>query len=108
MTQWHEVATVSDLEARKKKVVDVGGTPIALFWIKGTVYALHDTCIHEQRSLSKGAVLFGKVVCPGHQWKFDPQTGEPDGQEGCQPTFPVRIGDGGGVSVGVEAAAVAR
>lgn len=107
MAQWHEVATVKDLEARKKKVVDVNGTPVALFYIKGKVYALHDTCIHEQRSLSKGAVLFGKVICPGHQWKFDPETGEADGQDGCQPTFPVRIEDGT-VAVSLEPVAVAR
>ncbi len=99
MTDWHDVATVKDLEARKKKAVEVGGTTIALFNIKGTIYALNDTCMHEQRQLSRGAVLFGKVICPGHQWKFDPATGEADGQDGCQPTYPVRVADDGTVSV---------
>ena len=101
MTQWHEVATLSDLRARKKKLVDVAGTPVALFLINGGVYALHDLCVHEQRSLSKGALLFGKVICPGHQWKFDPATGEPEDQPGCQPTYPVQIADGV-VSVSLE------
>lgn len=94
MTRWHEVAKLTDLEARKKLAVIVGNRTIALFCIKGAVYALDDTCIHEQRQLSKGAILFGKVVCPGHQWKFDPATGEPDGQDGCQPTYPVQVEDG--------------
>jgi nitrite reductase (NADH) small subunit len=94
VTRWHEVAKLKDLEARKKLAVTVGDTTIALFCIKGNVYALDDICIHEQRQLSKGAILFGKVVCPGHQWKFDPATGEPDDQEGCQPTYPVRVEDG--------------
>jgi nitrite reductase (NADH) small subunit len=107
VTHWYDVATVKDLEARKKKAVEVDGTSIALFYIKGRVYALHDTCIHEQRSLSKGAVLFGKVICPGHQWKFDPESGEADGQDGCQPTYPVRIADDGTVSVSLPRAAVA-
>lgn len=102
MTQWHEVAKLKDLEARKKLAVTVGDTTIALFFIKGTVYALNDTCIHEQRQLSKGAILFGKVVCPGHQWKFDPASGEPEGQEGCQPTYPVQVDDDGVVSVCLE------
>jgi nitrite reductase/ring-hydroxylating ferredoxin subunit len=106
MTDWHAVGTVKDLEARKKKAVEVGGTTIALFNIKGTIYALADTCIHEQRQLSKGAVLFGKIICPGHQWKFDPATGEPEGQEGCQPTYPVRVEDDGTVSVSLERAEV--
>lgn len=105
MTRWHEVAKLKDLEARKRLAVTVGDTTIALFAIKGSVYALDDTCIHEQRQLSKGAILFGKVVCPGHQWKFDPATGEPDGQEGCQPTYPVHVEDGV-VSVSLERAEV--
>ena len=102
MTQWHDVAKVRDLELRKKTAVTVEGTTIALFWIKGTVYALADTCIHEQRQLSKGAILFGKVVCPGHQWKFDPETGEAEGQDRCQPTYPVQVDEDGTVSVSLE------
>lgn len=105
MTDWHDVAMVKDLEARKKVAVDVGGTTIALFNIKGTIYALNDTCIHEQRQLSKGSVLFGKVICPGHQWKFDPATGEADGQGRCQPTYPVRVAADGTVSVCLASAA---
>jgi nitrite reductase (NADH) small subunit len=107
MTHWHDVATVKDLEARKKQAVVVDGTTVALFYIKGKVYALHDTCIHEQRQLSKGAVLFGRIICPGHQWKFDPETGEADGQDRCQPTYPVRVSDEGIVSVSLEPAVVA-
>jgi nitrite reductase (NADH) small subunit len=104
VTEWHEVARLRDLEARKKTAVTVGDTTIALFWIKGRVYALADTCVHEQRQLSKGAVLFGKVVCPGHQWKFDPETGEPDGQDKCQPTYPVQVSEDGTISVSLERA----
>lgn len=99
MSQWHPVATLKDLQVRKKKAVDVGGTVVALFYINNRVYALADTCIHEQRQLSKGSLLFGKVVCPGHQWKFDPATGQPEDQEGCQPTYPVKIDDDGTISV---------
>jgi nitrite reductase (NADH) small subunit len=101
-TQWHDVARLKDLEARKKTQVMIGDLPLALFYIKGTVYALADICVHEQRPLSKGAVLFGKIICPGHQWKFDPETGEADGQDRCQPTFPVRVDADGVVSVSLE------
>ena len=102
MTEWHPVARLRDLEARKRTAVTIDGTTVALFWIKGKVYALADTCIHEQRQLSKGAILFGKVVCPGHQWKFDPQTGEAEGQDRCQPTYPVQVDEDGTVSVSLE------
>ena len=30
--------------------------------------AFADTCIHQERSLFKGTLLNGKVICPGHQW----------------------------------------
>jgi nitrite reductase/ring-hydroxylating ferredoxin subunit len=106
VAQWHEVALVRDLELRKKASVTIVDTTIALFWIKGHVYALADTCIHEQRQLSKGSLLFGKVVCPGHQWKFDPKTGEAEGQSRCQPVYPVRISDDGVVSVSLNRAEV--
>lgn len=106
MTTWHPVATLDKLRTRKKMGVTVGDRQIALFYIKDNVYALNDICIHEDRQLSKGAILFGKVICPGHQWKFDPATGEPEGQEGCQPTYETRVEDDGTVSVniGTEAA----
>lgn len=102
MAEWHEVATVRDLEARKRMAVTVGETTIALFSIKGVVYALADTCVHEQRQLSKGAALFGKVICPGHQWKFDPATGEAEGQDRCQPVYPVRVDENGAISVSLD------
>ena len=108
MAEWHEVATVRDLEARKRMAVTVGGTTIALFSIKGAVYALADTCVHEQRQLSKGAVLFGKVICPGHQWKFDPETGEAEGQDRSQPVYPVRVDENGTISVSLDRAGVLR
>lgn len=102
MTQWHKVANARDLESRKRAAVTIGDTTIALFSIKGVVYALADTCVHEQRQLSKGAVLFGKIVCPGHQWKFDPVTGEAEGQDRCQPVYPVRVDEDGTISVSLD------
>ncbi len=99
MSEWHAVASLSDVKARKKKAVDVAGTPVALFYINDRVYALNDICMHEQRQLSKGALLFGKVICPGHQWKFDPATGQPEDQEGCQPTYDVQVDADGMIHV---------
>lgn len=94
MDEWVYLADVSELARRKKKRVDIGGEAIALFYVDGAVYALHDVCIHKQRLLSKGTVLHGKIICPGHQWRFDPASGEADGQILCQPTYDVRIEDG--------------
>ncbi len=91
MGEWVQVADLAELARRKRKLVMVGGEDIALFLIDGQVYALRDTCIHKQRSLSKGVVLRGRVICPGHQWAFDPATGQVDDQEQCQPTYDVLV-----------------
>jgi nitrite reductase/ring-hydroxylating ferredoxin subunit len=91
MGEWVQVADLTELARRKRKLVMVGGEGIALFLIDGRVYALRDVCIHKQRSLSKGVVLRGRIICPGHQWSFDPATGHVEDQEQCQPTYDVLV-----------------
>lgn len=91
--EWVLVAELPELARRKKKQVLVDGTPIALFLVGGRVFALHDVCVHKQRSLSKGTVLHGRIICPGHQWSFDPATGQAADQVECQPTYDVRVAD---------------
>jgi len=94
VADWVPVAAVKDLQRRKKGLVQVGGESIALFMVGDRVFALRDTCIHEQRSLSKGALLRGRIVCPGHQWQFDLETGWVEEQGRCQPTYDVKVEDG--------------
>lgn len=91
MSEWLLVAELAELKRRKRKQVAVEGIPVALFLIGERVFALRDACVHKQRLLSKGTVLYGKVVCPGHQWSFDPATGKADGQQVHQPTYAVRV-----------------
>ncbi|GAA3725593.1 nitrite reductase (NADH) small subunit [Spinactinospora alkalitolerans] len=93
MTEWVEVATLQELRRRKRKLVIIGDTRIALFLVDDRVYALADTCVHKQRSLTKGTVLHGRVICPGHQWAFDLESGRADDRDECQPTHDVRIDD---------------
>lgn len=93
MADWLAVAQLSELARRKKKQVDVNGEPVALFLVGSQVFALADTCMHKQRSLSKGVLLNGRIVCPGHQWEFDPATGYVEEQCRYQPTYDVRVED---------------
>jgi nitrite reductase (NADH) small subunit len=94
VADWLAVAQLSDLARRKKKQVDVNGVPVALFLVGSDVFALADTCIHKQRSLSKGVLLNGCVVCPGHQWEFEPATGYVRAEDRYQPSYDVRVEDG--------------
>jgi nitrite reductase/ring-hydroxylating ferredoxin subunit len=98
-SDWVHVAEMKELARRKRKQVDVGGCPIALFLVDDEVFAVDDTCIHQERSLSKGTLLHGQVICPGHQWKFDPRTGEPEDQDGCLATYAVEVTEDGGILV---------
>jgi nitrite reductase (NADH) small subunit len=94
---WVHVADLKDVARRKRKQVEVGGCPIALFLVDDEVFAVDDTCIHQEKSLSKGTLLSGQVICPGHQWKFDPRTGRPEDQDGCLATYAVQVTEEGAV-----------
>jgi nitrite reductase (NADH) small subunit len=91
---WFEVGAVEDVRRARKRVVDVGGTPVVLFWHDGQVYALQNICIHKQRELVKGVILKDRIICPGHQWAFNLETGYEEKMCRYQPTFDVRIEDG--------------
>jgi len=94
---WVHVADLKDVARRKRKQVEVGGCPIALFLVDDEVFAVDDTCIHQEKSLAKGTLLGGQVICPGHQWRFDPRTGEPQDQDGKLATYRVQVTDDGAV-----------
>ncbi|UOY01676.1 Rieske (2Fe-2S) protein [Blastococcus sp. PRF04-17] len=96
---WVHVAEMKDLARRRRKQVDVAGCPVALFLVDGEVFAVDDTCIHQERSLAKGTLLGGQVICPGHQWKFDPRTGESEDQDGRLATYTVQVTEEGAVLV---------
>ena len=99
---WVHVAEMKELARRKRKQVSVAGCPIALFLVDDEVFAIDDICIHQERSLSKGTLLNGQVICPGHQWKFDPRTGEAEDQDGCQATYAVQVTEEGSILVAPE------
>jgi 3-phenylpropionate/trans-cinnamate dioxygenase ferredoxin component len=58
---------------------DVGTRQIALVRIEDAVYAIGDTCSHEDYSLSEGEVLVEEceIECWKHGSTFDLRTGEP-------------------------------
>jgi nitrite reductase (NADH) small subunit len=93
------VAEFKDVARRRRARVDVGGCPLALFLVDDEIFAVDDTCIHQEKSLSKGTLLNGRVICPGHQWRFDPRTGEPEDQDGRLATYTVQVTEEGAILV---------
>ncbi len=87
---WHLVGTVADVTKRRKVVLTIAGRQVLVLAHDGGFFAFDNICVHRDRELSKGVVLNGKLVCPGHQWAFELGTGWESVKHECQPTHAVR------------------
>ena len=98
---WTFVCSTAELLPGEMKVTfdEVTGTPIAVFNLDGTLYALEDRCSHEDFELSAGHfdATNGDVECVLHGARFDVR----DGRALCAPAyepvtkFPVKVDNGG-------------
>lgn len=70
--------------------------PIAVFNDGGELFAVDDTCTHQEASLSEGWLEDCAVECPLHAASFDLRTGEPSGPPATRPvrTHAVHVQDG--------------
>ncbi len=73
---WVEVARVGDIDDEEAIRVEVGGKPVALYYVEGMYYATDDLCTHEDASLSEGYIDGTTVECPLHQGVFCLKTGK--------------------------------
>ena len=65
------------LEPGELMYVEVDDEPVCLINLDGELYALNDTCTHEDASLSDGTIEGEELECPMHGGVFDIRTGEP-------------------------------
>jgi 3-phenylpropionate/trans-cinnamate dioxygenase ferredoxin component len=71
--------------------------PIAIFRTEdGALYAIDDTCTHQDASLADGWLEGFEVECPLHSSRFDLRTGEVDAPPAKVPvrTHTVIVSDG--------------
>lgn len=70
--------------------------PIAVFNVEGELFAIDDTCTHQDASLADGWVEGCMVECPLHAACFDLRTGMPAGPPAKLPvrTHSVHVEDG--------------
>ena len=89
------VCPLSDLPPGAAVRVD-GEPPIAVFNADGELYAVDDTCTHQDASLADGWLEGCAVECPLHAACFDLRTGNPSGPPATKPvrTYPVTVEDG--------------
>lgn len=70
MSEFQTVCKVQDLREGEGKTVVLGKKLVAVFLVKGSHFAIDDTCPHMGMSLSSGHVEDGIVTCPWHAWRF--------------------------------------
>lgn len=96
MSDWIPVCPLSELPHGEHRVVDVDGAQVAVFNLRGELYAIEDVCTHDGGILTGGPVEGDEIVCPRHGARFSIRTGEALAPPAFEPTatFPVRVQDG--------------
>ena len=92
-----EVGREEDVAPGEATRVFAGETPIAIFNVDGELFAIGDTCTHEEFSLSEGEVNSDRTVeCALHGARFDLRTGQAISlpATGSAGSYPVWIDDG--------------
>lgn len=107
---WIDIAAIDDIPERGARVVKTPVGCIALFRTAvAEVFAASNTCPHKGGPLADGIVHGQKVTCPLHNWVFDLNTGQAEGEDARIATYPVRIEAGrvllDGLAVGKRSAA---
>ena len=97
MTTWQLICAVDDIPVLgARRVARPQGLDVAVFRnASDEVFALLDRCPHKGGPLSQGLVFGRSVACPLHNWTIALDNGHaaaPD--EGCTPSFRVKVEDG--------------
>jgi nitrite reductase/ring-hydroxylating ferredoxin subunit len=98
LNEWVFVGTRSELLPGEFRTVYDGDTPIAVYNIDGTLYAIEDVCTHDGGDLAGGEVIGFEVECPRHGARFDVRTGAVTCPPAYEPvaSFPV-LEEAGGI-----------
>lgn len=94
---WIRICRIEDIPPLgARRVARAQGLDVAIFrTADDRIFALLDRCPHRGGPLSQGIVFDQRVACPLHNWTIglsDGKAAAPD--EGCTPTFQVRVTDG--------------
>jgi nitrite reductase/ring-hydroxylating ferredoxin subunit len=76
MAEFQPITPVSSLRVGEGITVFAGQRNVALFMIKGEVFALDGVCPHKGAPLGHGWCEDGVVACPMHGWRFVIRSGD--------------------------------
>jgi len=85
------VCSINELKDAGKHIINHGGEEIVVFWNSGEIKVINNICIHKKRKLSQGFILQNRVVCPGHQWAFNLDSGYCRERDRTQQIYQSRI-----------------
>lgn len=96
MEKWIDVAPAAEFPPGTCRTLAIGATPVAVFNVAGSYYAICDLCSHEAETLSDGVVDGCEIVCPRHAARFSLATGAALAPPAVEPvdTFRVRVEEG--------------
>lgn len=99
---FEKVTELSSLTDNVPFRAEVDGVPVTVVKTGDEVFAIHDTCSHQDYSLSEGMVFDCAVECALHGSMFDLRTGAPSSLPAMKPvpTFATQV-DGDAVLVDV-------
>ena len=93
------VARLSEIAEGKSARVKLGDDEIALWRVRGKVYAISNVCSHQHYSELHHGTLSGLTVsCPMHGWTYSLESGVAVTGSGRVRTFNVKV-DGDGVFI---------
>ena len=94
----HDVLALDDLPSGEARQVVIDGLKVCVVRIEDDVYALGDTCTHQNISLAEGEVLADtcEIECWKHGSAFSLETGEPHALPATrpEPVFEAKVIDG--------------
>ncbi len=92
MSRLVKIATVEEVGAGQKKLVEADGLELLVCNAFGAYYAINAVCPHEDGPLQDGSLAGEIVTCPVHGYDFNVRTGE------CQfdseyhvATYPIKV-----------------
>lgn len=94
--RFYAVAPAGELPNGERLFLEIDSQPVVIFNIAGTLYAIGDTCTHDDGPLGDGELVGFQIICPRHGARFDVRSGKALTLPAVidTPSYPVRVKDG--------------
>ena len=91
-----KVAKMDELPSGQVRVYNADGARLAICNVGGQIFAIDDTCTHDDGPLGSGFLEGHAIECPRHGAQFDVRTGQVLKMPAAFPvrTYATRIVDG--------------